>query len=107
AALEGSALSRMMQGRYADAIPFLRRSLEAWPDVPATRYNLACALCQSGDLDGCERALRDVVTGARPPPAFLAATTSPPSHYREMAARDPDLAPLRAIPERYARALAP
>src|SRR5690606_16122391 len=48
ASLEGSALARMMRGDYEGAIPFLRRSLDEWPDVRATRYNLACALCQTG-----------------------------------------------------------
>lgn len=105
AALEGSALARMMQRDYAGALPFLRQSLQRWSSVRSTRYNLACALCQTGDLDGCERELTAVLGATEPMPAFLADATRPPGHFRTMAGQDPDLAPLRADAARFERVL--
>lgn len=106
AALEGSGLSRMMQGEYAGAIPFLRRSIARWPSVRSTHYNLACALCQTGDLDGCARELESATRSAEPAPDFLGEQDRPASHYLELARRDPDLAPLRADGARFERILA-
>jgi hypothetical protein len=105
-ALQGAALSRMMQGDYAGAVPILRRSLGRWPDVRSTRYNLACALCREGDLDGCERELTAVLDaeGERQP-AWLGAQERPPGHYASAAQQDPDLAALRAEPARFAAIL--
>ncbi|MBX3268743.1 MAG: hypothetical protein KF729_00695 [Sandaracinaceae bacterium] len=102
AAHEGRALSRMMRGDYAGAIAPLRASLARWPSVPATRYNLACALCQTGDLDGCARELEATLRRSPGPPSFLAGEARPPAHYRALARRDPDLAPLRADAARFA-----
>lgn len=100
AALEGRGLSRMMQGDYRGAIEPLRLSLQRWPGSRATHYNLACALCQTGDLDGCRREL-ETVLGPLEPPDFLANEARPADHYPTMIERDPDLAPLRADPTRY------
>ncbi len=105
AALEGSARARMVQSGYAEALPFLRQSLQRWPTVRSTRYNLACALCQTGDLDGCERELAAVIRERQPMPDFLADQIRTPGHYEALANRDPDLAPLRATADRFARAL--
>lgn len=105
AMLEGLALARMMQGDYAAAIPFLRQSLERWPSMRATRYNLACALCKTGDLDGCARELGAVMQSSDPPPAFLREQDRPSEHYRELARRDPDLAALRADAARFEHVL--
>lgn len=107
AALEGSALSRMMQGDYEGALPFLRRSLAEWPTVRSTRYNLACALCKTGDVEGCARELTAVLDAeGTTPPSWLAEQRRPPGHYARLAREDPDLAPLRADPERFARVMA-
>lgn len=105
AALEGAALARFLQDDYAGALPFLRRSLERWPTVRSTRYNLACALCKTGDVDGCERELTAVIAAREPLPDFLAERARPAGHYPTLAREDPDLEPLRAHPERFARAL--
>lgn len=101
AALEGAGLSRLIGGDYAAARPFFERSLTRWPTVRATRYNLACTHCQTGNLDGCATELERVLQPAQPP-AFLAARAHPDSHYRELAGRDPDLAPLREDAARFA-----
>ncbi len=107
AALEGSALARMMQGDYAGALPFLRRSIGEWPDVRSTRYNLACALCQTGDVEGCARELSAVLDAeGSAGPSWLAEQRRPPGHYGRFAREDPDLAPLRADAERFAGVLA-
>ncbi|HJL17972.1 MAG TPA: tetratricopeptide repeat protein [Sandaracinaceae bacterium LLY-WYZ-13_1] len=106
AALEGLALSHMMQGDYAPALGPLRRSLERWPDVPSTHYNLACALCQTGDVDGCARELGRVLAMDAPGPAFLADQRRPRAHYVRLARRDPDLAPLREDAARFEALLA-
>ena len=103
-ALQGAALSRMMQGDYAGAVPLLRRSLGRWPGVRATRYNLACALCKEGDLDGCERELRAVLAG-EPQPDWLRGQERPAGHYASLARQDPDLAALRAEAARFAAIL--
>lgn len=100
AALEGRGLSRMMQGDYRGAIEPLRASLARWPGSRATHYNLACALCQTGDLDGCGREL-EAVLGPLEAPDFLASEARPAEHYRAMIERDPDLAPLRDDPMRF------
>lgn len=100
AALEGQGLSRMIRGSYGDAIAPLRESLRRWPGSRATHYNLACALCQTGDLDGCAREL-ETVLGPLEAPDFLSNDTRPPAHYRTLIERDPDLAPLRADATRY------
>ncbi len=106
AALEGSAIARMMQGDYAGATAFLRRSLEAWPEVRSTRYNLACALCQTGDLDGCARELTSVLDAeGAPAPSWLAEQERPAGHYARLARTDPDLQPLRDDTERFARVM--
>lgn len=105
ATLEGSALSRMMQGDYAGALPFLRRSLARWPGVRGTRYNLACALCQTGDVEGCARELEAATHGSEAAPDFLHDQDRPAAHYRELARRDPDLAPLRADAARFERTI--
>lgn len=106
AAAEGVALTEMMTGDYADAVPRLRASLARWPGATPTRYNLACALCQTGDLDGCERELRTVLRPEAALPAFLVDQRRPADHYPRMLASDPDLAPLRADEARLARVLA-
>ncbi|MCZ7682302.1 MAG: tetratricopeptide repeat protein [Sandaracinaceae bacterium] len=97
AALEGSALARMMQGDYAGALPFLRRSIGEWPDVRSTRYNLACALCQTGDVEGCARELRAVLTPrARPARAGWRSSAARPGTTRASRARiRPRAAPRR------------
>jgi hypothetical protein len=95
----------MMQGDYAGATPLLRRSLARWPNVRATRYNLACALCREGDLDGCERELRAVL-GGEPQPDWLRAQERPAAYYASAARQDPDLAALRAEPARFAAIVA-
>jgi hypothetical protein len=83
----------------------LRRSLGRWPGVRATRYNLACALCKEGDLDGCERELRAVLEG-EPQPDWLRAQERPAAYYASVARQDPDLAALRAEPARFAAIVA-
>lgn len=100
AALEGAGLSRMMAGDYAGARPWLERSLARWPDVRSTHYNLACARCQSDDLDGCASALEAVFAPGEDP-AFLEGAQHPIEHYRDLARRDPDLAPLREDAARF------
>lgn len=95
AALEGRALSHMMLGDYAGAVSPLRTSVSRWPGVRSTHYNLACALCQTGDIDGCVREL-EAVLGELRAPEFLRDRTRPAAQYRPMIERDPDLAPLRA-----------
>lgn len=104
-ALEGSALSRMMSGDYAGALPFLRTSVERWPGASGTRYNLACALCQTGDVDGCARELRRAISGTEELPELLQEQRRTPDQYREMARADPDLAPLRADAARFEEAI--
>lgn len=106
AALEGQGLSRMMQGRYDSAVAPLERSIDAWPGVRSTHYNLACALCQTGDIDGCAREL-ETVLGDLDAPDFGGDQARPPGYYREMIARDPDLAPIRNDPERMRALLGP
>jgi predicted Zn-dependent protease len=104
-ALEGSALSHMMSGDYAGALPFLRASVERWPGASGTRYNLACALCQTGDLDGCASELHRAVSSTDELPEILQEQRRSPDQYREMARADPDLAPLRADAGRFAEAM--
>jgi len=94
AALEGQALSHMMRGDYAAAIAPLRASIRAWPGLRSTHYNLACALCQTGDVPGC-RAEIEIALSNIEAPSFLAEQSRPADHYRAMVRRDPDLAPLR------------
>ncbi|MGE0786572.1 MAG: tetratricopeptide repeat protein [Sandaracinaceae bacterium] len=101
AALEGAALSRIIGGDYAGAVPLFRRSLERWPGARPTRYNLACALCQTGDVDGCARELERAI-GQAEQPLWLAQQGRDGSHYAGLAQSDPDLAPLRADPARFA-----
>jgi len=104
-AYEGLAISRMMRSDYAGAIEPLRASLQRWPGSRSTHYNLACSLCQTGDLDGCASEL-ELVLGELEAPAFLADDTRPVSHFRTMIERDDaDLAPLRADPARLAAVL--
>ncbi len=106
-ALEGLALALMYQRNYAAAIPHLQRSVSQWGTVAQTQYNLACAFCQTGNIDACHQyfvgALNIAATGQRP--VFI---TNPPSagSYVELSQRDPDLAPLRNDP-RYEQAIAP
>ena len=104
-ALEGSALSRMMSGDYQGALPFLRASVERWPGASGTRYNLACALCQTGDLDGCASELQRAISSTDALPELLQEQRRSPDQYREMARADPDLAPLRANATRFAEAI--
>ena len=107
ATLEGAALASMMQGDYEAALPLLQTSLERWPTIRATRYNLACARCQTGDLDGCAAALaRALDPQAAPGPDFLEGQRRPAAHYRRLARRDPDLAPLREDEARFEAILA-
>lgn len=106
-ALEGAALSRMMQGEYGAAVPLLERSLARWPDVPATRYNLACARCQTGDVDACAEELERLMAWSGEVPPFLREQVRDRAHYARLARTDPDLAPLRADRARFDALLAP
>lgn len=102
ATLEGAALSGMMQGEYASAEPMLLASLARWPRSRATRYNLACVRCQTGDVDGCAGELERVLSErAEAEPAFLEGAGRTRDHYVQMAEGDPDLAPLRADADRF------
>ena len=104
-AYEGASLSRMMQGNYRGALPFLRRSLDRWPAARSTRYNLACALCQTDDIEGCARELRRAVRSDEPLPPFLDGATRSGGDLAHSALSDPDLAPLRADEARFEAAL--
>ncbi len=106
AALEGQALTHMMRGDYESAIAPLRESISRWPGLRSTHYNLACALCQTGDLAGCRRELETTLSDIEPP-AFLSAQSRPADHYRALIRRDPDLAPLRADPTQLETLLGP
>jgi len=105
--LEGLALSMMLQGNYAAAIPHLQRSISRWATVAQTQYNMACAQCQTGNVNTCHQyfvqALNLAATGQHPP--FI---NDPGSvgHYVDLSQRDPDLALLRADP-RYREAIRP
>lgn len=103
AAREGIAHAHAMAGDYAAAIPLLRGSLAEHPDATPTRYNLACALCRTGDLDGCERELTRALRTEDAVPDFLVDQRRPPGHYRRAMEIDPDLAPLRADRARLER----
>ena len=106
-ALEGAALSRMMSDDYAGALPLLRRSVARWPGATGTRYNLACALCQTGAIDACADELARVLDPAvATPPPMLRDQHRPRAHYVALAQRDPDLAPLRADADRFAQLIA-
>ena len=105
-ALEGASIARMMQHDYTGALPLLRRAVASWPRVRSGHYNLACALCQTGDLDGCARELGVAVKSDAPPaPDFLRDQSRPPPEYVALARRDPNLAALRAEPARFERAI--
>jgi hypothetical protein len=108
-ALEAAALSRFMRHDYAGARPFLVRSLARFPSAAGTRYNLACSLCQTGDVDGCARELEQaLVSSGQPSPEELSHHPQPPrEHFLELAQEDPDLAPLRAQATRFDAILAP
>jgi len=105
--LEGMALSMMLQRNYAGAIPYLQRSLGRWANVAQTQYNMACAYCQTGNINSCHQhfvqALNISATGQHPP--FINNPGSV-SHYVDLSRRDPDLAPLRSDP-RYEQAIRP
>ncbi len=105
AALEGAGIARLMQGDYAAARPFFERSLARWPSIRATRYNLACTQCQAGETDACAASIAQVLA-AEEEPGFLGEQRRAPDHYRDMARRDPDLAPLRADGPAFERLLA-
>jgi tetratricopeptide (TPR) repeat protein len=106
AAWEGTAHSHFFEDQYDQALPWLRRSVERWPDIRQTRYNLACALCKTGDLDGCERELHLAITSTAEPPSWLPDRSRGPEHYVEIARRDADLNALRADRARFDRAIA-
>ena len=105
AALEGQALTAMMRGDYTASVAPLRASLERWPAMRNTHYNLACALCQTDDVDGCARELEAALVALDPPEA-LREQARPASYYRRRAAEDPDLAPLREDRARFAAIVA-
>ncbi len=106
-ALQSMAQSHMMQNDYEGAIAPLSRSLRRWPSVRMTRYNLACALCRTGDLDGCARELGRALHDAEETPRFLQDTRRPDGYYDELARGDPDLAALRNDAARFERVLNP
>lgn len=54
-------LTLFRQGRYADAERVLRQAIDTFPDSPAHRYNLACALARQGKADAAMAALRRAV----------------------------------------------
>lgn len=95
AAYEYTGHSYAYEDHHDRAIPWLRRALRRWPDIRQSRYNLACALCRTGDLDGCERELHRVISGDAPAPSWLPGRERGPEHYIEVARRDPDLNVLR------------
>lgn len=101
---EGQAISRMMRNDYDNAIAPLRASIERWPGSRSTHYNLACALCRTGDLDGCVAELQTVLSDLEPP-TFLEEDTRSVEHFRAQIQSDPDLAPLRADEARLASVL--
>jgi Flp pilus assembly protein TadD len=43
--------------RYAEGLALDRRLVALHPDEPVSRYNLACSLALTGDLDGATREL--------------------------------------------------
>lgn len=94
AALEGQGISRMMRGDYAGAREPLSESVRRWPGSRATHYNLACARCQTDDLEGCTREL-EITLGELDVPSFLEVDTRPASYYRQRIQSDPDLEPIR------------
>jgi tetratricopeptide (TPR) repeat protein len=101
-ALEGVAITRMLQGDYRGSIPWLRRALARWPTARKSRYNLACALCQTGDIEGCAHELEAVMRDEEQPHA-LVEFEQPVDYYAQSARQDPDLAPLRADAARFSR----
>lgn len=105
-AREGAAIAHLMKGQWRDARPILEDEVRRWPAHAGTRYNLACALCRSGDLEACLRELDTAldVAAQNQPPAFLADQARPASYFADLARRDPDLQLLRADP-RFERVL--
>lgn len=108
-ALEGRAQCRFMLADYAGALPLLRRSIERFGGTSTTHYNLACALCRTGDVGGCATELeRALGAASRPAPELLASRPQPPVlHFVGLAERDPDLEALRADRPRFEAILAP
>lgn len=98
-ALEGIAIAHMDEGHFDRALPYLRRAANRWPASGSMHYNLACALCKTGDRDGCIREIEAALEASNgPAPEFLMGRVPPASHYVELAPRDPDLAPVRRDP---------
>jgi tetratricopeptide (TPR) repeat protein len=50
------------RGNWDDAVVWLRRSVEALPDDPRVRYNLARSLQAKGDLQGAEHEFRRTIS---------------------------------------------
>lgn len=81
-ALQDAATAAFERGDFGAARDALLKVVERKPDNAAVHYNLACALAQTGDLEGAAARLLDAVTWG-----FV--------DFHHMAA-DPHLEPLRA-----------
>lgn len=96
--LEGLALAHFQLGQYAAALPHLRRAAQVAPTIDETHYNLACALCRTGDTNGCYQELETTLANAAAgrPPAFMDASRMySAAHYVRSSRTDPDLTALR------------
>jgi tetratricopeptide (TPR) repeat protein/predicted Ser/Thr protein kinase/DNA-directed RNA polymerase subunit RPC12/RpoP len=67
--------------RHKEAVAFLKSAIHLNPSLSGPRYNLACSLAATGELDQALAALRDAVASGW--------------NNRELAGRDPLLKPLR------------
>lgn len=103
----GQALSHQFEGDFAGALPYLQQGAPRFPNETSIHYNLACAYCMTGNLDGCHAAFAETLAiaarGGHPPWTDDVQTVG---HYVRLSARDSDLTTLRADP-RYAATVAP
>lgn len=98
-ASEGLGLVLLAQGKNQGAREQYQRVTSRWPGIPQSQYNLACAHCLVGDLEGCAeafaRALEAAEAGRAPDFVLRAGTVD---YFIRTSRRDPDLARLRSDP---------
>jgi hypothetical protein len=107
-ARQGTGIAHMMKGNWPRARVSLEDASRRWPRSATTRYNLACALCRTGDLEGCYQELTAALANAGPSGSrdFLADRERTRADFATLARTDPDLELLRADP-RFERVVAP
>jgi tetratricopeptide (TPR) repeat protein len=95
--ITGLGLARARLKDFAGAATQFQTALKRWPTDSSSGYNLSCARCRLGDVEGCYRTfVETLITAHRAPPSFMIGHARSAEAYAAMSKRDEDLALLRA-----------